>query len=107
MQTAIEMTRDALRDSARMDTTGRPTARSRANKASLPAPELNNIVKTAIRIIAGSEAGEVPRAARIIGVSEPTLYRWRRAGNMREARGVEVLRVNELTGLPVELLLRG
>jgi transcriptional regulator of acetoin/glycerol metabolism len=73
----------------------------------LQAPELTNIVKTAIRIVAGSEPGEVPRAARIIGVSEPTLYRWRRAGNLLEARGAEVLRVHELTGLPVELLLRG
>ncbi len=70
-------------------------------------PELTNIVKTAIRIIAGSEPGEVARAARIIGVSEPTLYRWRRAGNLLEARGAELLRVHELTGLPVELLLRG
>jgi transcriptional regulator of acetoin/glycerol metabolism len=70
-------------------------------------PALNNIVKTAIRIIAGSEPGEVARAARIIGVSEPTLYRWRRAGNLLEARGAEVLRVHELTALPVELLLRG
>ncbi len=43
----------------------------------------------------------------IIGVSEPTLYRWQRAGSMREARGAEVLRVHELTGLPLEMLLRG
>lgn len=69
--------------------------------------ELTNIIKTAIRIIAGPDNGEVARAARAIGVSEPTLYRWRRAGNMRDARGSEVLRVNELTGLPVELLLKG
>ncbi len=73
----------------------------------LRSPELTNIVKTAIRIIAGSEPGEVVRAARIIGVSEPTLYRWRRAGNLLDARGAELLRVHELTGLPVELLLRG
>jgi hypothetical protein len=99
------MTRDASMTSARMNTTDRSTA-SRKSKPS-QVPELNNIVKTAIRIIAGAEAGEVPRAARIIGVSEPTLYRWRRAGNMCDARGGEVLRVNELTGLPVELLLRG
>ncbi len=70
-------------------------------------PELTNIVKTAIRIVAGSRPGEVARAAKIIGVSEPTLYRWRRAGNLLEARGAEVLRMHELTGLPVELLLRG
>ncbi|SRR5579885_2291984 len=70
-------------------------------------PQLDNIVKTAIRIIAGSRPGEVARAAKIIGVSEPTLYRWRRAGNMAEARGAELLRVYELTGLPVELLIRG
>jgi hypothetical protein len=107
MQTAIEMTRDALINSSRTNATDRSTGRSRTHKPSPRVPELNNIVKTAIRIIAGSEAGEVPRAARIIGVSEPTLYRWRRAGNMRDARGGEVLRVNELTGLPVELLLRG
>ena len=30
-------------------------------------------------------AGEVSRAALAVGVSEPTLYRWRRAGNMRQA----------------------
>jgi len=107
MQTAIKMTRDALMNFARRENTDGATGRSHAHKASVRAPELNNIVKTAIRIISGSEAGEVARAARIIGVSEPTLYRWRRAGNMREARGGEVLRVNELTGLPVELLLRG
>lgn len=47
------------------------------------------------------------RAARAIGVSEPTLYRWRRAGNMCQARGAEVLRVHELTCLPPEILLRG
>lgn len=70
-------------------------------------PELTNIVKTAIRIIAGSRPGEVARAAKIIGVSEPTLYRWRRSGNMLDARGAELMRVHELTGLPVELLIRG
>jgi transposase-like protein len=69
--------------------------------------ELNNIVKTAVRIIAGSGPREVSRAAEAIGVSEPTLYRWRRAGSMREARGAEVLRVHELTGLPLEMLLKG
>lgn len=46
-------------------------------------------------------------AAQLIGVSEPTLYRCRRAGNMRQARGVQILRVHELTGLPMEMLLRG
>lgn len=84
----------------------KPVAPSR-KQGLLHSPELTNIVKTAVRILAGSEPGEVARAARIIGVSEPTLYRWRRAGNLLEARGAEVLRVHELTGLPVELLLRG
>jgi len=69
--------------------------------------ELTNIVKTAVRIIAGSDTREVSRAAQVIGVSEPTLYRWRRAGSMRQARGAEVLRVHELTGLPLEMLLKG
>lgn len=95
-----------LTNSAVMDKTT-PSARARSLRQSTRAPELNNIVKTAIRIIAGSEAGEVRRAAGIIGISDPTLYRWRRAGNMRDARGAEVLRVHELTGLPVEVLLRG
>jgi hypothetical protein len=63
---------------------------------------VTNIVKTAVRIIAGSDTREVSRAAE---VSEPTLYRWERAGSMRGARGAEVLRVHELTGLPVEMLL--
>jgi hypothetical protein len=80
---------------------------ARSHEQKLPAPALTNIVKTAIRIVAGSEPGEVARAAKIIGVSEPTLYRWRRAGDMRDARGDEVLRVHELTALPLELLLRG
>ena len=101
------MPADTLIDSGPMDRTHRRVARARRRKSAALAPELTNIVKTAIRIIAGPEAGEVVRAARIIGVSEPTLYRWRRAGNMREARGAEVLRMHELTGLPVELLLRG
>jgi transposase-like protein len=86
----------------------KPLPRTRGRKlTTAPTPELTNIVKTAIRIIAGSDRGEVARAARIIGVSEPTLYRWRRTGNMLEARGAEVLRMHELTGLPVELLLKG
>lgn len=97
---------DTLMKSRSMDRTRRQLG-ARQKKSAATAPELTNIVKTAIRIIAGPEAGEVVRAARIIGVSEPTLYRWRRAGNMREARGAEVLRMHELTGLPVELLLRG
>ena len=69
--------------------------------------QLTNIVRTAVRIIAGSDTLQVSRAAQVIGVSEPTLYRWQRAGSMREARGAEVLRVHELTGLPLEMLLRG
>src|SRR5438128_741289 len=55
----------------------------------LAPPQLTNIVKTAIRIAAGRGAGEVSRAALVIGVSDPTIYRWRRAGNMRPARGAE------------------
>jgi hypothetical protein len=69
--------------------------------------ELTNIVRTAIRIIGGSDTREVSRAAQVIGVSEPTLYRWQRAGSMRQARGAQVLRVHELTGLPLEMLLKG
>ena len=90
-----------------MGTRRKPPSKARGRKLVSPALELTNIVKTAVRIIAGPERGEVARAARIIGVSEPTLYRWRRAGNMRDARGAEVLRVHELTGLPVDLLLKG
>ena len=70
-------------------------------------PELNKIVKTAVRIIAGTGQREVSRAAEAIGVSEPTLYRWWRAGSILEARGAEVLRVHELSGLPLEMLLKG
>src|SRR5262245_50397739 len=70
-------------------------------------PRLTNIVKTAVRIIAESDTKEVSRAPQLIGVSEPTLYRWRRARNMRQARGAELLRVHELTGLPLEMLVRG
>lgn len=81
--------------------------RQRGRSRAEPKIELTNIVKTAIRIIAGEGDGEVGRAAEIIGVSEPTLYRWRRAGHMRAARGAEVLRVHELTGLPLEMLLKG
>jgi transcriptional regulator of acetoin/glycerol metabolism len=80
--------------------------RRRKAPASSTSP-LTNIVKTAVRIIAASDTGAVSRAAEIIGVSEPTLYRWLRAGSMRDARGAEVLRVHELTGLPAEMLLRG
>jgi transposase-like protein len=79
----------------------------RGSRTERPTPRLTNIVKTAVRIIAGTDAQEVSRAARVIGVSEPTVYRWRRAGNMRQARGVQVLRVHELTGLPMDMLLRG
>jgi hypothetical protein len=64
-----------------------------------------NIVRVAIAIIAGPENGQVDRAADIIGVSSPTLYRWMRAGNMQGARGADVLRVHDLTGIPPELLL--
>jgi hypothetical protein len=64
-----------------------------------------NIVKVAIGIIAGIENGRVDRAADIIGVSSPTLYRWMRAGNLRGARGVDLLRVHDLSGIPLELLL--
>ncbi len=64
-----------------------------------------NIVKFAIGIIAGLENGRVDRAADIIGVSSPTLYRWLRAGNLRAARGIDVLRVHDLSGIPLELLL--
>jgi hypothetical protein len=84
-----------------------PSASDKGQPDLSRSPELTNIVKTAIRIIAGSRPGEVARAAKIIGVSEPTLYRWRRAGNMADARGAELLQVYELTGLPVELLIRG
>jgi hypothetical protein len=101
------MPRNVLTGSASMDRTRRPSVRSREAKPGPPPRELTNIVKTAVRIIAGDQPGEVARAARIIGVSEPTLYRWRRAGDMRDARGAEILRVHELTALPVELLLRG
>jgi hypothetical protein len=107
MKVDVEMPGDTLINSGPMDRTHRQVARARKRKSAALVPELTNIVKTAIRIIAGPEGGEVVRAARIIGVSEPTLYRWRRAGNMREARGAEVLRMHELTGLPVELLIRG
>ena len=69
--------------------------------------QATNIVKTAVRIIAGSDTRKVSRAVEVIGVSEPTLYRWLRAGSMCQARGAEVLRVHELTGLPVEMLLTG
>jgi hypothetical protein len=66
-----------------------------------------NIVKVAIRIIAGPGNGQVDRAAKIIGVSSPTLYRWLRAGSMRDARGREVLHVHDLSHLPLEFLLKG
>lgn len=107
MKSVIETADDRQINYIGMDNRAQSIARSHTRKSSLRIPELDNIVKTAIRIVAGSGPGEVQRAARIIGVSEPTLYRWRRAGNMSDARGGEVLRVHELTGLPVELLLRG
>ncbi len=64
-----------------------------------------NIVKVAIGTIAGPERGRVDRAAEMIGVSPPTLYRWVRVGDMRGARGVDLLRVHDLSGIPLELLL--
>jgi hypothetical protein len=70
-------------------------------------PRLTNIVKVAVRVIAGSDKQQVARAAQVLGVSEPTVYRWLRAGNLSQARGAEVLLVHELTGLPLEMLLRG
>ena len=65
----------------------------------------SNIVTRAVRIIAGSDKRSASRAARIIGVSEPTVYRWLRTGNMVNARGADVLTVHELTGIPLETLL--
>ena len=106
MKTALERPRQIVMNSASVEKSRKVTV-APLKRRPLQAPELTNIVKTAVRIVAGSAPGEVARAARIIGVSEATLYRWRRAGNMLEARGAEVLRVHELTGLPVELLLRG
>jgi hypothetical protein len=64
-----------------------------------------NIVQVAIRIIAGPGKGQVDRAAKILGVSSATLYRWLRAGNMLGARGAEVLCVHDLTDVPLEPLL--
>ncbi len=64
-----------------------------------------NIVKVAIGIIAGLEHGRVDRAADLIGVSSPTLYRWMRAGDLRGARGADLLRVHDLSRIPLELLL--
>jgi transcriptional regulator of acetoin/glycerol metabolism len=111
MKTAVNMPREKSQRTpvltAPLEKSRKPAVLTPKRKPSRQPPELTNIVKTAIRIIAGAEPGEVARAARIIGISEPTLYRWRRAGNLLDARGVEVLRVHELTGLPVELLLRG
>jgi hypothetical protein len=107
MKIAVKMPRGVVMRSAPPEKSRTPAVVTHKRRAPRQAPELTNIVKTAVRIIAGSEPGEVARAARIIGVSEPTLYRWRRAGNLLEARGAEVLRMHELTALPVELLLRG
>jgi hypothetical protein len=107
MKTAIATQRSSQMDDTRLEKRREPAVVLPRREPPAQAPELTDIVKTAVRIIAGSQPGEVARAARIIGVSEPTIYRWRRAGNMLDARGAEVLRVHELTGLPVELLLRG
>ncbi len=68
-------------------------------------PSRVNIVNVAIKIIAGLGKGEMDRAAKLIGVSPPTLYRWLRAGNLLGARGVDLLRVHDLSGVPLELLL--
>src|SRR5215469_12111089 len=97
MKNALATSGDIVMNSASVEKSRRPTVAPHKRKSARQAPALTNIVKTAIRIIAGSEPGEVARAARFIGVSEPTLYRWRRAGNMLDARGAEVLRVHELT----------
>ncbi len=64
-----------------------------------------NVVDLAVSIIAGSGARRVERAAQIIGVSSPTLYRWMRAGNLRSARGAELLRIHDLSRIPMEVLL--
>jgi hypothetical protein len=67
----------------------------------------DNIVKVAVGMIAGTGAGRVGHAAAALRVSEPTLYRWIRDGNFRRARGRDILRVHEMTGLPMEMLLKG
>jgi hypothetical protein len=64
-----------------------------------------NIVQVAISIVAGPGKGQLDRAAQIIGVSSPTLYRWLRAGNLRGARGVDLLQLHDLSGVSLELLL--
>jgi hypothetical protein len=107
MKLAVAIPRDSGIDPAPAKKLPKPPATALKQKPLQNTPELTNIVKTAIRIIAGSQPGEVARAAQIIGVSEPTLYRWRRTGNLLDARGAEIFRVHELTGLPMELLLRG
>ncbi len=63
-----------------------------------------NIVTVAICIIAGPKSGRVDRAAKII-VSSPTPAASYTAGNLRGARGVDLLRVHDLSGIPLELLL--
>ncbi len=64
-----------------------------------------NIVGLAVDIIAGLDKRRVDRAAGKLGVSSPTVYRWMRTGNLRRARGSDLLRVHNLTGIPLELLL--
>ena len=64
-----------------------------------------NIVKVALVFVAGLENRGVDRAAKMIRVSSQTLYKWVRAGHLRGARGADVLRVYELTGISLELLL--
>lgn len=84
----------------------RNSGRRRGNQAERPTPRLTNIVKTAVRIIAGSDTQEVPRAAKVIGLASRHFIGGGAQANMRQARGAEVLRVHELTGLPLEILLR-
>src|SRR5690348_7190197 len=54
-----------------------------------------NIVRLAISIIGGLDSGQVARTAEKIGVSSATVYRWMRAGNLRSAKGAELLRISD------------
>jgi hypothetical protein len=54
-------------NSAPVEDNRKLTAALHKRKPLQQTPELTNIVKVAIRIIAGSEPGEVVRAARFIG----------------------------------------
>lgn len=62
-------------------------------------------MKVALVFVAGLENRGVDRAAKMIRVSSQTLYKWVRAGHLRGARRADVLRVYELTGISLELLL--